>query len=92
MGEGLVVQGCPDVLVDADGLVGSPEETAAEEGDEEEDAVVPLGEGAGHAEFVEEPVEIEEGGGEFVEDERWAVEVYEGALFTLLLAIIALKL
>lgn len=80
MGEGIVVQGCPDVLVHADGLVGPPEETAAEEGEEEENAVVPLGEGAGHAEFVEEPVEIEEGGGEFVEDECWAVEVYEGAL------------
>ena len=55
------MQGCPDVLVHADGLVGSPEEAAAEEGDEEEDPVVPLGEGAGHAEFVEEPVEVEEG-------------------------------
>ncbi len=83
------MEGCPDVLVDADGLVGSPDETAAEEGGEEEDAVVPLGKGAGHAEFVKEPVEIEEGRGEFVEDECWAVEVYEGALFTPLLAIIA---
>ena len=89
MGEGVVVEGCPDVLVDADGLVCSPEETAAEEGGKEEDAVVPLGAGAGHAEFVEEPVEIEEGGGELVEDECWAVEVHEGALFMPLLAIFA---
>lgn len=80
MGEGIVVESGPDVLVDADGLVGPPEETAAEEGEEEENAIIPLGEGAGHAEFVEEPVEVEEGGGEFVEDECWAVEVYEGAL------------
>ena len=92
MGEGVVVEGCPDVLVDANGLIGSPKETAAEEGDEEQDAVVPLGEGAGHAEFIEEPVEIEEGGGEFVEDECWAVEVHEGALVTPLLAMIALEL
>ena len=42
MDEGVVVEGCPDVLVDADGLVGSPEETAAEEGYEEQDAIVPL--------------------------------------------------
>lgn len=48
----------PDVLVDADGLVGAPEEAAAEEAAEEEHAVVPLGARAGHVEFVEEPVEV----------------------------------
>jgi len=76
------VQRRPDVLVDADALVGAPEEAAAEEAGEEEDAVVPLGAGAGHVEFVEEPVEVQEGGGEFVEDEGWAVEVDEGALIS----------
>ena len=39
-----VVQGGPDVLVNADGLIGAPEETAAEEGNEKEDAVKELGE------------------------------------------------
>ena len=48
----------PDVCVDAERLVGAPYEAAAEEGSQEEDAVVPLGLGAGHVEFVEEPVEI----------------------------------
>lgn len=70
----------PDVLGDADALIGAPEEAAAEEGGEEEEAVVPLGAGAGHVEFVEEPVEVEEGGGDFIEDEGWAVEVYERSL------------
>ena len=92
MGEGVVVERCPDVLIDADGLVGSPDETAAEEGEEKEDTIVPLGKGAGHAEFVEEPVEIKEGRGDFVEDECWAVEVHEGALFIFLSAITALNL
>ena len=61
-------------------MVGAPEKAAAEKGREEEDTVVPLWAGAGHLEFVEEPVEVEEGGGEFVEDEGGAVEVDEGAL------------
>ena len=74
------MEGGPAVLVDAQGLVGAPQETAAEEGGEEEDAVVPLGAGAGHVELIEEPVEVEEGGGELVEDEGGAVVVHEGSL------------
>lgn len=70
----------PDVLGDADALIGAPEEATAEEGGEEEETVVPLRAGASHVEFVEEPVEVEKGGGELVEDEGWAVEVYEGPL------------
>ena len=31
-------------------------------------------------EFVEEPVEVEEGGGELIEDEGWAIEVDEWTL------------
>jgi hypothetical protein len=75
-----VVQRRPDILVDAQGLVGAPDEAAAEEGEEEQDAVVELGAGAGHVELVEEPVEIEEGGGELVEDEGAGVEVHEWTL------------
>ena len=55
-----VVQPRPDVLVHADGLVGAPEEPAREEGEEEEDAVVPLRSRACHTELVEKPVDIEE--------------------------------
>ena len=70
----------PDVLGDADGLVRAPQQATAEEAREEEDAVVPLGAGAGHVQLVEEPVEVEEGGRELVEDEGGAVEVDKGSL------------
>ena len=70
----------PNILVDTDRLIGTPDETAAEEGEEQHHAVVPLQARAGHVQFVEEPVEVEEGGGELVEDEGWAVEVDEGSL------------
>ena len=74
------VHGGPEVLVDAQRLVRTPEETATEEGDEQEDAVDELGERASHVEFVEEPVEVEEGRRELVEDKRGGVEVDERAL------------
>ena len=70
----------PDVLVHTDGLVGAPDEAAGEEHEEEDDPVVPLVFRAGEVDFVEEPVDVEEGGGEFVEDECWAVEIEEGSL------------
>ena len=73
----------PDVSVDADGLVAAPYETAAEEGREEDEAVPPLLARAGHVELIEEPVEIQEGGGELVEDECRAVEVDEWSLCVL---------
>jgi hypothetical protein len=61
-------------------LVGTPNEAAAEEGGEEGDAVVKLAPGARHVELVEEPVDVEEGGGELVEDENVRVVVEEGSL------------
>lgn len=70
----------PDIGIDAEGLVGAPHEATAKEGGEEEDTVVPLGLGAGHVEFVEEPVEVEKRGGELVEDECRAVEIDKGSL------------
>ena len=72
----------PDVLGHADGLIGAPEQAAAEEAGEEEDAVVPLGSRTGHVELVEEPVEVEKGGGELVEDEGGAVEVDKRTLYS----------
>ena len=57
------MQSRPDILGDADRLIGAPEQAAAEEAGEQEHTVVPLRSGAGHVELVEEPVEVEEGGG-----------------------------
>ncbi len=74
------MHGGPDVGVHADGLVAAPDEAAAEEGGEQQEAVVPLRAGPGHVQLVEEPVEVEEGGGELVENESGAVEVDEGSL------------
>lgn len=70
----------PDVLGDADRLIGAPEQATAEKAGEEEHAVIPLRAGAGHVELIEEPVEIEERGGKLVEDEGRAVEVDERSL------------
>lgn len=61
-------------------MPGAPDETAREEDGEEEHAVVPLKFGTGEVEFIQEPVDVEEWGGEFVENEGWGVEVYEGSL------------
>ena len=72
--------GRPDVAEDLDGLVGAPEEAAGHECQEQEDAVDELQGGAGEVELIAEPVDVEEGGGELVEDEGWGVEVHEGAL------------
>ena len=74
-GDAREVHGGPEVLVDAQGLVRAPEEAAAEEGGEQEDAVDELGHRAGHVEFVKEPVEVEERRRELVEDEGDGVEV-----------------
>lgn len=61
-------------------MVGSPDQTAGEEGEEEEHAVVPLDGRACEVEFVAEPMDVEEGGGEFVEEESGGVVIEEGAL------------
>ena len=53
-----ILEGGPDVLVDADGLVSSPDETAAKECGEEGEAVVELRARASHVHLVEEPVEV----------------------------------
>lgn len=74
------MQSRPDILIHADGLVGSPDEPTAEEGPKQDDAVVPLVFGARQVQFIEEPVDVEERGGEFVEDECGTVEIEEGSL------------
>lgn len=71
----------PNVLGDTDRLIGAPDQSTAEEAGEKEHTVVPLGPGAGHVKFIEEPVKIEEGRGELVEDEGRAVEVDERSLY-----------
>jgi len=59
----LVAHCCKDVAECVDVLVWTPNESRAEEGQHEDDTVDELGSGAGHLEFVEEPVEVEEGRG-----------------------------
>lgn len=69
-----------DVCENSYGLVGAPNKAAGEEGEEEHDAIVELDFGASKVELVAKPMDIKEGGGELVEDEGWAIEVYEGSL------------
>lgn len=74
------IQRKPDVLIHFDGLIGSPNKTAGSKSANEDDAVDELRGRPGQAEFVYEPVDVEERGGELVEDEVEAVVVYEWAL------------
>jgi len=75
-----VKDGTQHVIKHGQGGVRAPDKTAAEEGGEKENAVGELEVGTGFIELVEEPVDIEEGGGEFIEDEGWSVEVDERSL------------
>lgn len=77
-----VLHGSPDVLVHAVVLVRAPDQAAAGESGEEGDGVDELQGAAGHAQLVEPPVDVEEGGGELVEDEVDAVVVDERSLKT----------
>lgn len=64
-------------------LIYAVDEARAEEGGYQCDAVVELRGGACHANLVEEPVEVEKGRGELVEDEDWSIVVHERPLYTL---------
>ena len=75
------MQCCPDILEDANGLIGAPEQATAEEASEEEHAIIPLRTGAGHVQLIEEPVKVEERRGELVEDKSRAVEVDKRTLY-----------
>lgn len=61
-------------------MVSTPDEAARKKCGEESEAVVELNFGAGEVELVAEPVDIEEWGGEFEEDEGWGIEVDKGPL------------
>lgn len=74
-GKAGIMQASPYILVDAHRLIGAPQEAAREERGKQNDAVIPLSAGARHVQFVEEPVHVEKGGREFVEDKGRAVEV-----------------
>lgn len=74
------MQAGPYVLVDAYRLVRAPKEAAREEGPKQEDAVIPLRARARHVQFVEEPVHVEKGRRELVQDKGRAVEVNKRAL------------
>lgn len=75
-----VVQSSPYILIDADRLVGTPDESATEEGKEEHESVVELSLRSSHIELIEEPVEVQEWRGEFVKDERAAIVVDKRSL------------
>ena len=75
-----VVECAPHVLVDAEGLVSTPAETAGEESGEKADAVDELALGAGEVQFVEKPVEVKKWRRELVKDESRGVVVNEWAL------------
>ena len=77
---GATIDGTQHVAEHGERRVRSPDEATAEEGGEEEDAVGELEVGAGPVELVEEPVDVEERGGKFVEDKGWSVKVDEGSL------------
>jgi hypothetical protein len=70
-----------NILEDDDRVISTPQDAAAEEGGEKTQAVDELDSPAGEVEFIAEPVDVEEGGGELEEDEDWSVEVDEWALY-----------
>lgn len=70
----------PYIPIHIDGLIGPPDQPAETKGGDEGDAVDELEAGSRAAEFVEVPMDVEERGGEFVEDEVEAVVIEEGTL------------
>jgi hypothetical protein len=70
-------------------LIGPPDEAAAEECHKQTDSIVELDFGASEIQLVAEPVDVQEGGGEFVEDEDRAVVVEERALVVVVISIIS---
>lgn len=75
-----ILYGSPHVLVHSEGLVVSPDQSTAAKGCNQSDAVVPLELTACPAQFVEEPVDVDKGGRQFVENEVKTVVVEERAL------------
>jgi hypothetical protein len=69
-----------DVGEDVDGGEVAPDDAAAEEGGCQKGAVDGLVDAAGELELVAEPVDVEEWGGELVEEEDGGVEIDEGSL------------
>jgi len=74
------VDGTPHVAVHNNRLPGAPDQAAAEEGNQQENAVVQLWLRAGHIKLVEEPMNVEEGCRQLVEDEDGRVVVQVGPL------------
>jgi len=70
----------PEILIHPDALVGSPYQSAASKGREKRNAVDKLSRRPSHADLVHEPMHVEEGGGELVENEIDAVIIAEGPL------------
>jgi hypothetical protein len=69
-----------DVVPQTAGDVGAVQQAGAGKGAQQEDAVDELQRAAGEVELVAEPVDVEEGRGELVEDEGGCVVVDERSL------------
>ena len=72
--------GSPYIPIHAYRLVGAPNQAAATKAQQEQNAVDKLSRGSGHAGLVEEPVDIQEGCRELVEDQIHAVVIHERPL------------
>lgn len=70
----------PDVLKDEVGLVGSVNKAAQEKGRDQDQSIVQLNRRARLAEFVQEPVDVEERSRELPKNKVARIEVREGPL------------
>ncbi len=59
----------PDIRIDLDRLIVPPQDSAAEEARDKNEAIVKLYSRTGHIQFIEKPMDIHERVGHFVQDE-----------------------
>ena len=74
------MHGSPDILIYTDGLVCPPEQATREESYKQGDSINKLKFRPRHIQFIEEPVEIEEGRGELIENKCTPIKVEKGSL------------
>ncbi len=78
-----VVSGCDgtqNIVENVHRAVCPPDQTTTEERYNKERAIDGLIGGSGKAQFVAKPMDVEERGGELVEQEDWTIVIYEWAL------------
>lgn len=74
-------EGVINVIPNHGGLADAPDQTGREEGEEQDDAIVELDLSSGQTQLVAEPMNVEEGGRQLVEDEDGGIVVQEGSLY-----------